>query len=1506
MMRRPLSFWILTVLCVGLATVSLTAAQLNYSDLLSFALNWQSAHTGSSDFNNDGRVDASDLPLLTEEWRPDPPTPTPTPGIVLEEITIPLANLPVGAKPLVLVEIPAGSFMMGRYAGEQDSYSKEDPQHQVDIGYNYFIGKYEITKAQWQAVMGTTPWSGKLFVLDDQDSPVIWNTWSDCQAFVTALNQLGQGSFHLPSEAEWEYACRAGTTTRYYWGDDPSYTQIGDYAWYSVNAYDAGEIYTHVVGQKLPNAWGLYDMCGNAWERCEDDRHTNYSLPNRPNDGSAWINIPRAFEREVRGGGFTASSDHCRSADRYYGDNTESSYSKGFRIVRESTSPVVDTPTPTPTLPPTNTPTPISVLEEITVPIPNLPVGAKPLVLVRIPAGNFMMGRYPGEQDSYSKEDPQHQVNIGYQFYIGKYEITKAQWQAVMNTTPWEGASNSIDHQDSPAVYLTWGGLKEVGGFLEKLSALGQGTFRLPSEAEWEYACRAGTTTRYYWGDDPTYTQIGDYAWYQGNASDMSEEYAHVVGLKLPNPWGLYDISGNVLEWCEDMSHQKYNGAPTDGSAWMTGGSTMRELRGGHTGSHYRHCRSAFRDNLGSNSTGHAVGLRVVREFNMPTPTPTGTLVDTDTPTPTNTMTPTRTPLNTNTPANTPTHIPTNTNTNTPINTSTPTSTPTPFTIEEITISLAGLPVDATPLVLVKIPAGGFMMGRYPGETGFASEDPQHQVDIGYEFYMGKYAVTQAQWETVMSATPWSGQTYTQDEPNSPAVYISWDDCQVFVAELNKLGQGTFRLPSGAEWEYCCRAASTTRFYWGDDPGYAQLEDYAWYNGNAWNVDEKYAHVVGLKLPNTWGLYDMSGNIWEWCKDDWHADYSGAGRPDDGSAWIDGPRASERLLRSCHIYSIASYCRSAYRYHLAPDYPHYGVGLRLVRELNLPTPTPTGTLINTNTPTPTATPTGTPTPTRTGTPTLTPTPVSFEEITIPLAGLPADATPLVFVKIPAGHFTMGADDPGWSLSYEAPPHQVDIAYDFYIAKYEITQAQWLAMMGTWPATIPDSTYGAGDNHPAYYAGWDDFKDFITVLNGQGFGVFRMPSEAEWEYACRAGTNSRWCYGDDENLLTDYAWYSVNNGVFGATDYGSKPVGSKLPNRWGLYDMHGSLEEFCEDDWHASYAEPTRPDDGSAWIDNPRANRRVRRSGMWYYTPQLVRSAYRSSAQIDSPDSRMGCRLVMEVTATPFPTFTPTPTATATPTPLSGTGEITIELPGLPVGAKPLVFVKMPTGYFMMGRNPGEVDSDPNEDPQHRVDFAYQYAIGKCEITKAQWQAVVGTTPWEGELWVLDHQDSPAVYINRSDITGANGLLEKLNALGLGTFRLPSESEWEYACRAGTTTRFYWGDDSGYSLIDNYAWHTGNAFDANEHYAHIAGLKLPNAWGLHDMSGNVWEYCADNWHESYAVAGRPDDGSAWIDGPNSAVVRGGCWTIESAFHRSAGRTHFSARVGHVGVRLVWTP
>jgi formylglycine-generating enzyme required for sulfatase activity len=208
---------------------------------------------------------------------------------------------------------------------------------------------------------------------------------------------------------------------------------------------------------------------------------------------------------------------------------------------------------------------------------------------------------------------------------------------------------------------------------------------------------------------------------------------------------------------------------------------------------------------------------------------------------------------------------------------------------KELAVDLGG----GVKLEMVLVPAGEFKMGD-------DSNKPVHKVRITKPFYLGKYEVTQEQWEAVMGSNPSEFKG-----AKNPVDTVSWDDCQDFLVKLNAKAGGPgvkFVLPTESQWEYACRAGSTGKFCFGDDE---KLGEYAWYGEG---FDNK-THAVGGKKPNTFGLYDIHGNVWEWCQD-WYGAY-GAEAVDDPSGPTTG---SARVVRGGSWINVGGFCQSAYRF----------------------------------------------------------------------------------------------------------------------------------------------------------------------------------------------------------------------------------------------------------------------------------------------------------------------------------------------------------------------------------------------------------------------------------------------------------------------------------------------------------------------------------------------------------------------------------------------------------------
>ena len=526
-----------------------------------------------------------------------------------------LENLGKAIK-LEMVLIPAGKFMMKSTSSEKRYYKfktdwDEDEDYNNDLDEDvspteviitkpYFMGKYEVTQEKWEAVMGNNPSSNK-----GAKFPVTDVSWDDCQDFIKKLNSMTDGGYRLPTEAEWEYACRAGTTTKYSYGDNLTENDANT---------NGGSI--KAVGSYRPNAFGLYDMHGNVWEWC-NDLYGPYPLgsatnPKGPKGGA---------ERVLRGGAFINFAQESSSSYRYRNTAYFRSFLYGFRLARTADIKTAEILVPKPD-PATATPEPVNLLvapfteakakeaqKEVAKSLhkeveekADLGKGVK-LDLVLIPAGKFIMGS-PVTESGRGKDETQHSVKITRTFYIGKYVVTQEQWEAVMGTgfLMFGGNPSYYKGPKLPVTNVSWNDCQE---FIKKLNDKTKGGYRLPTEAEWEYACRAGTTTAYSFGDEITSEDA--------NYGDCIIDKPVEVGSYKANAFGLYEMHGNVWEWCEDWKADYPVGSATDPRGPAMG--TYRVLRGGSFVVIESKARSSYRHN--NSPTGKylsRVGFRLARD----------------------------------------------------------------------------------------------------------------------------------------------------------------------------------------------------------------------------------------------------------------------------------------------------------------------------------------------------------------------------------------------------------------------------------------------------------------------------------------------------------------------------------------------------------------------------------------------------------------------------------------------------------------------------------------------------------------------------------------------------------------------------------------------------------------------------------------------------------------------------------------------------------------------------
>jgi len=514
-----------------------------------------------------------------------------------------------------MVVIPPGAFLMGIPDSDDDAYlhEEEQPQHRVRIARPFAIGRCAVTFDEYDRFCTATARQKP----DDRGwgrdrRPVINVSWHDAVAYCAWLSRQTGHTYRLPTEAEWEYAARAGTCTPYWWGDTISQGDAN--CGYGYDQFDNEQ--TVPVGSFQPNPFGLYDTVGNVCEWVKDVYHVtllkdgyHHGYEGAPANGAAWGKPSDPGRRVSRGGSWNYAKSYTRVSAR---DPWEPNFRHGFiglRLAQNLAFAHLLKPhaqekkrsAPHPTVAPrSHSSAPPVSQEAVTVLDPQAAMipqdihgwsarklialqrsvaqvlGSKPVFRVRlkdgtegpemvvIPAGSFLMGAPDDDTRAGACEKPQHRVTIARPFAIGRYPVTQDEYERFCVGTG-RGKLSTLRGRGGrhPATNIAW---QDAVAYCVWLSQQTGQVYRLPTEAEWEYAARAGTTTCFWWGDDVH--SIRGKASFEGNTTP--------VGSFKPNPFGLYDTVGNVTEWVQDSFHGDYVGAPSDGSEWLVADSERR------------------------------------------------------------------------------------------------------------------------------------------------------------------------------------------------------------------------------------------------------------------------------------------------------------------------------------------------------------------------------------------------------------------------------------------------------------------------------------------------------------------------------------------------------------------------------------------------------------------------------------------------------------------------------------------------------------------------------------------------------------------------------------------------------------------------------------------------------------------------------------------------------------------------------------------------------------------
>ncbi len=829
--------------------------------------------------------------------------------------------------------------------------------------------------------------------------------------------------------------------------------------------------------------------------------------------------------------------------------------------------------------------------------------------MILIPPGEFLMGAPDADADATPQEKPQHRVRLTKPFAIGATEVTNWQFRQFVEATKYvtqaesdrQGAfdvnpqvrkpSNTWnspelkqrERDEHPVRCVSW---EDARRFCEWLTQTEGQTYRLPTEAEWEFACRAGTATRYAFGDN-----FSDTASPPGSSGAPLRAVAQLVA----NPFGVFDMHGSVNEICLDSGRTFTAELVTDPLGSLAT-DIPAVVRGGAVSSNAIRQRSSNRflnDARGFPQSNFATiikGFRVVRDFTPPAPVAKAPFDDRQA-----------------------------------------------RTHQESWAKHLGVPVEYTNSIGMKfrlIPPGEFTMGSPQAEIDAAlrdvaagdknwqesilSEAPQHQVILNQPIYVGMHEVTQSEYQAVMGkhdsyfAPLGLGQAMVAGLETTlhPVDRVSWNDAAEFCAKLSlteqlqplyaragetvtQLDGNGYRLPSEAQWEFACRAGTT---HWFGDQSVDLLQT-GWFQGNS----QQRTHMIGQLRANAFGLSDMHGNVWEWVQDGWDAGYYGQFQEQPAVDPLgQSSGGSRRVIRGGCWGDPASACRAAGRRTRGATALEHFIGFRVA----LPVDAVRKAIKRESA----ATSRWHGWPADAPKPAIAPFDAAkakdHQKAWANHLGVPVECTNsigMTFRLVPPGEFTMGSteeeiadllkvvpSDSPWvanQIRDEAPARKVRIADPFYLAIHEVTAEQFAAFADAAQYRTADERNGLGGvmydgdvqddvrkpentwrtaraaTGPAYPVGFvavADAEAFCTWLTTREGVRYALPSEAQWEFACRAGTTgARFC---DDARISESMQLDPTGGKWMLF-----PVGGKLSNPFGLFDMLGNQQEIARTD-----------------------------------------------------------------------------------------------------------------------------------------------------------------------------------------------------------------------------------------------------------------------------------------------------------------------------------------------------